>query len=203
VGVLDFVFVGHLREACEAALLFSLGALLAWPAARFGPQALVRLPVALFRRVMRLFGTRPGLVRTCGVIFGFNGAVMFLSMASGIRPWPPQVIAAVTGFDIGAILFLGEAETGVLDPDLAADGWIPGPVLTALCGLAVLALELPCFCYSIGMGMSLGREVLEGQVGYGQGLAPRALAYVQILLPLLWFSAVCEGIAVRGMRGRA
>ncbi len=203
MNVIPFVFGVHFWPACEAALLFILGGLLAWPAVRLGPRALVLLPLFLFRRVMGLFGKDPGLMRMCGVIFGFNGSAMFLYMASGFRPWLPEAVAVLTGFNITVILLLGgDGIDFVEDGGNAGAAWVPGASLTALCGLAVLVLELPCFCFSIGMGLSLGREILEGHVSYGQGLTPRAAAYAVVILPLLLVSAVCEGVAILGMRAR-
>ncbi len=198
---IPFVFIGHFWTACEAALLFSLGGLLAWPAVRVGPRFLVLFPMLLFQGVLGLFGKNPGMMRMFGVIFGFNASAIFLYMASGFRPWLPEVIAVLTGFNITVIMLLGgQGIEFTAEGGDAGGAWVPGTFLTALCGLAVLALELPCFCFSIGMGVSLGREILEGQVRYGQGIVPRAEAYVLVILPLLLVSAVCEGIVIRGMR---
>lgn len=199
--MISFVLVRHFWPACEAALLFFLGALLAWPAVRFGPGVFTGFPRMLLRQVARWFGTEPSIARMTGVIFGFNATAMFLYMASGIRPWLPQAVAVLTGFHLSVALFLGEEEmwgpAGGSDP---VGAWVPGRGLTALCGLLVLGIELPCFFYATGMGMSLGRDVLSALVSYGEGLVPRAKAYASVILPLLLASAFCEAVAIRGMR---
>jgi len=199
--VISFVLVRHFWPACEAALLFFLGAILAWPVARLGPGIFTRFPRMLLRWVARWFGTDPGIVRMTGVIFGFNGSAMFLYMASGVRPWLPQAVAVLTGFHVAVVLFSGEEGLGF--PAAGGDrgpGWVPGKGFAALCGLMVLGIELPCFWYAVGMGVRLGREVLSGLVPYPEGLVPRAQAYVLVILPLLLVSAVCEGVAIRGVR---
>jgi hypothetical protein len=201
--VISFVLARHFWPACEAALLFFLGALLAWPAMRFGPGVLTRFPRMLLRQVARWFGKDPSIARMTGVIFGFNATAMFLYMAAGIRPWLPQAIAVLTGFHIAVALFLGEEELwGPADGAVPGPGasWFPGKGLTALCGVLVLGIELPCFWYATGMGISLGRDVLAGLVPYAEGVVPRAKAYAAVILPLLLTSAACEAVAVRGMR---
>jgi hypothetical protein len=63
----------------------------------------------------------------------------------------------------------------------------------------MLFLELPCFWYSIAMGIRLGQEILTGQTSYVQGIPDRLHAYMFLILPILLVSAVCEAIAIRGM----
>jgi len=203
MDLLRFVFVSHFSLACTAALLCVSGALLAFPAVRWGPSFLVRMPMALFRMVRRLMGSRPGLLRMGAVIFVFNGSAMFVYMASGVRPMLPFVIAVLTGFNIAAILLLADQTvTARSGQEPAPIRWVPGNMLTGLCGAAVLLLELPCFWYAIAMGVGMGRAVAEGQASYTQALAIRAEAYTHLILPLLFFSAICEVIAIRGMEGR-
>jgi hypothetical protein len=198
-----FVLVRHFWPACEAALLFGLGSLLAWPAVRFGPGILTRFPHGVFRLVLRLFGENPGMMKMWGIIFGFNSMAMFLYMASGFRPWLPEAFAVLTGFNLSAVMLQGEEGMDVSGEGRAPGSlWIPGRALTAVCAVTVLLLELPCFWFSIGMGLTLGREILAGSVEYGPGLALRAHAYSRVVLPLLLASAVCEGVAIRGMRMR-
>jgi len=207
-----FVLVLHFAPACLAALLFFAGAGLAAVVARWGPVFLTCPALLLFKGVRRLMGERPGLLRMVLVIFGFNGAAMFLYMASGVRPAIPLAIDVLTGFNIAAILLLAGQES-VFAPAPGSDAggadrvaagllWIPSEKLTALCGLAVLLLELPCFWYSIALGVTLGREVVEGQQGYAAALSARGAAYVRLVLPALLVSALCEAVAIRGMQSR-
>ena len=203
MDLLDFVLKDHFGLAFMAALLSVSGALLAFPVVRWGPALFTKMPLALFRMVRMLMGTRPGLVRMGMVIFGFNGSAMFVYMASGVRPLLPCIIALLTGFNITVIMLLAE-QTGIR---LSGGGpvsarWVPGNRLTGLCGAAVLLLELPCFWYAIAMGVGMGRAVAEGRTGYTQALAIRADAYIHLILPVLLLSAICEVIAIRGMEGR-
>ncbi len=196
----SFVFVEHFGLACGAALLFLVGVLLALPVVKRGANLLTWMPLFMFRMVRRLFGAHPGMTRLWTLIFGFNGTVMFLYMASGVHPGIPAAISLLTGYNL-AVIVLMAGEMWDLD-DLAVP---PGPRkqpkgwVTGLCGLAVILLELPCFWYSIAMGIRLGQEVLAGQTGYQEGMAVRLQAYVFLILPLLLVSAVCEAIAIRGM----
>jgi len=206
MSLFGFIFSQHLGAACLAALLFGLGSLLAWPAVRFGPSFLTGFPLALYRMILTLIGRNPSMSRMWWIIFGFNGAAMFLYMASGIRPVLPAAISLLTGYNITAILLLAGKEMGADhaegEPETDVSAWVPGGLLTILCGMAVLVIELPCFFFSIGMGVSLGMEIEAGQILYTQGLSIRAHAYALILLPLLAASAACEVIAIRGMRAR-
>jgi len=199
--VISFVFVQHFWSACEAALLFFLGALLAWPLLKIAPRFLAWFSRLLFRLLRRLFGEDPTIARMAGVIFGFNGSAMFLYMATGFRPWMPEAVAVLTGFNISVVLLAADGEIEFFGKGTETRaGWVPGKRLTGLCGMMVLLLELPCFWYTVGMGVSLGREILSGGITYTQGLLPRAQAYALVILPLLLVSAVCEAVAIRGMR---
>lgn len=197
-----FLFVLHRGEAWEATLLAAAGSLLAIPVARFRVAGLLALPLFLFRLARRVVGENANL-RMAASIFAFNGTVLFLYMASGVRPVLPAAIAFLTGFNLTAILIAaGDERSGSLHPEAPAGAWVPGRRLTAFCGLAVLALELPCFFFSVAMGIRLGAEVQEGLTTYLSGLAPRAAAYGRIVLPLLFVSALCETVAIRGMSSR-
>jgi len=199
--VFAFVLVRHFWPACEAALLFALGALLAWPLFLAAPAFLSRVPRMVLSLLRKLLGEDPGIARMTGVIWGFNGTAMFLYMASGVRPWFPQAVAVLTGLNIAVVvLWAGEDGGFDLGRPAAPGRWAPGRGLAALCGLAVLALELPCFWYALGMGISLGRAVSSSGVPYVQGLLPRGQAYSLVILPALLVSAFCEAVAIRGMR---
>jgi len=198
----SFIFVQHSGLAMGAALLFLVGALLAIPVVKRGSTILTWLPVFLFRMVGRILGRQPSVTRLWSVIFGFNGTVMLLYMASGIHPAIPAFVSMVTGYNIAAILLLtGQGQSREFG-ELAVSpghGWVPARWTAGLCGLAVLILELPCFWYSIAMGMRLGQEIAAAETTYVQGIAPRIHAYVAVILPALLVSAVCEAIAIRGM----
>jgi hypothetical protein len=202
MNLFSFVFVQHFGLACGAALLFLVGALLAIPVVRHGSTRLTWLPLTLFRWVRRMLGTHPSMTRLWSLIFGFNGTVMLLYMASGVHPGFPAAISMLTGYNIAVILLLsGDSEDlGGLTVS-PAPGWTPGRWVAVICGLAVLLLELPCFWYAIAMGIRLGQEIVAGQTTYSQGIASRVHAYLLCILPVLLVSAVCEAIAIRGMSG--
>ena len=101
--MLDFIFREHLRLALEAALLFGVGLLAAYPVVRCRLRAPAVVPLAALRFVMRLMGPFPSLVRMGGVIWAFNSVVMFIDMATGFHPPLPQVLALWTGLTVGII----------------------------------------------------------------------------------------------------
>jgi len=198
--VLPFVFVQHFGLACGAALLFLVGVVLAFPAVKRGSTFLMWLPVVLFRMVGRMLGAEPSITRLWSVIFGFNGTVMLLYMASGVHPAIPAAISLVTGYNIAAILLLARENRDFGDLAVSPGArWVPARWVAGLCGLAVLILELPCFWYAIAMGIRLGQEIAAGQTSYMQGITPRIHAYLMVILPALLVSAVCEAFAIRGM----
>jgi hypothetical protein len=222
MSLFSFVFVQHFGLACEAALLFLVGVLLAFPVVKLGSPRLTWLPLILFRMVRRMLGTHPGMTRLWSLIFGFNGTVMLLYMASGVHPGIPAAISILTGYNIAVILLLaGELEdldalavspasgwtpgkwvAGICGLAVSpVSGWKPGKWVAGICGLAVLLLELPCFWYSIAMGIRLGQAIVAGQTSYVEGITVRLHAYVLLILPTLLVSAVCEAIAIRGMSG--
>ncbi len=200
MSLFSFVFVQHFGLAVGAALLSLVGVLLAFPVVNYGSARLTWLPLTLCRMVRRMLGARPGMTWLWSLIFGFNGTVMLLYMASGVHPGIPAAISILTGYNLAVILLLA-GETEDLD-GLAispATRLKPARWVASLCGLAVILLELPCFWYSIAMGIRLGQEVMAGRTGYLQGMAIRIHAYVLLILPALLVSAVCEAIAIRGL----
>lgn len=193
-----FVFIDHFVLACVAALWFVAGMVLAIPVARWDIKWLQRLPLWFFRSVLRLFGDQPSLLRMTLIIFFFNGSAMFIYMSSGVYPLVPKIIALMTGFNIAAFFVKSTEMEDLLDARAPSTAqWIPGPGLTILCGLVVILLELPCFWYAIAMGIKLG-QIATSHGGYTAGFEERGRAYGSILIPILFASAICESIAVRG-----
>ncbi len=200
MNIFWFVFVEHFFTACLAALLFFGGILLAYLVVKQKIKFLSWLPRQVFELVRKLIGPHPGLVRLGLVIFCFNGLAICLYMASGFHPVLPATISILTGFNIMMICLMIGDELKSSDLIMSTtSSWAPGPGVSFFCGMAVLILELPCFWYSIAMGISLGREIVSGQVAYGQGLALRLQAYTIVILPTLMLSAICETVAIQGM----
>jgi len=195
----DFVFDKHLRLVLDAMLLFVVGLFVSWPVVRYRLHLVAKLPLAVFRAILRVMGRSPSLLRMSGVIFAFNSLVMFLYMASGFHRLLPMVLGICTGMNIGIIMGLGGHEEGAVAAMRPGPGqWTPRPELAAVCAPAVLLIELPCFWLSIAMGISMGHAVQSGASTYLAALAIRAQAYVTIVVPLLLVSAVAETVAVRG-----
>lgn len=197
--MLRFVFVEHFREALQAFLLFMIGLMLAWPVVRYRLRFVAWPARVIMRAVFRLMGASPGIARVAGVIFGYNGLAVFLYMASGWHPIFPKIFAFWTGLNIGVLMGTMRREGDMgrsLEP--SPEQWKPPPRLSAVCGLVVLLLELPCFWFAIGMGIQMGHAVQAGDAGYLAALTERATAYATVILPLLLASAISEAIAIRG-----
>ena len=197
---ISFVLEDHFSLAVMAALMFSGGIALGYFVVRQDHKWLIWMPLFLFQLVRKLIGDHPSMIRLSVVIFSFNTTAIALYMSSGFHPFVPALIALITGCNIMVILLMmGKAmEKDVMDMSPKAL-WAPGPVVTNFCGLAVLFLELPSFWYAIAMGISLGQEVLAGDVGYTQGLTVRLQAYAMVIVPALFVSALCETIAIQGL----
>lgn len=203
---------GHLWLGLVAALLFGAGLGTSVVVVRRQVRWLMALPLWVVRRVMAIIGPGFPPLRVFLVIFCFNSVAIFLYMASGVLVCLPAAIAFLTGVNIGVIVLKADevqgaaGETPPADSDEQPDVEV-GP-LASLCGLAVLLIELPCFWLSIGMGIRMGRR-LALDFAYtlhnmGRLLAPRAAAYVSVILPALFLSAIAETVAIRGhMRAKA
>ena len=200
----------HLSLGVIAALLFAAGLGTSVPAVRRDVRWLTAFPLWIIRRVMRLIGPSFPPVRVFLVIFCFNSVAIFLYMASGVLIVLPAAIAFLTGVNIGVILLkagdveLPSGERPLVD-GMAADLEVDAGPLVGLCSLAVIVIELPCFWISVGMGIGLAHELTRaGQytfVGMGSALAPRVAAYVCIIIPALFLSALAETAAIRGHVG--
>lgn len=198
--MIDFVFARHLWLAVHALILFMVGIFISFPVIRYNLEKVSWLPRQLFRMVVRLMGDR-GIVRTAVVIWLFNSTAIFLYMASGFHPLLPKIFGVWTGLNV-AVLTYGPAtrEDPVLSKlaEPVEEGvWQPSPALSGLCGLLVLVLELPCFWFSIAMGIRMGHHVQAGTPYLG-AMSRYATAYGTVVVPILFVSAVAESIAVRG-----
>ncbi len=197
-----FIFVDHFGLAVDSAILLAVGLFISIPAAGYRIRILQWIPMRIMRLVWRMMGERGGLLRTAGVIWVFNSTVMFLYMAGGFHPLLPKIFAIWTGLNIGIVIAGSRRELQEGGPGFPAPA-APGSrrtsrLLTGVCAVMVPLLELPCFFYSIAMGMRMGAEVSWGGVGYTDALRERAVAYAVLIVPLLLISAVAEAIAIRG-----
>jgi hypothetical protein len=200
---IEYLFVDHFFAACKAALFFFLGALAVVPLFRWYPDGCRKACGRLLRFVAKLFGSNPGFLRITSTIFLFNGTAMFVYMSTGAHPLLPSLIAATTGFTLTLCFTLPqEAESSLDFATVGPNDWLPSRPLAVAGGVATALIELPCFFYSIGMGITLGQEIACDRVPYLTGLETRARVYITIVLPLLLISAVSETIAIRTTRSR-
>ncbi|MBN1653941.1 MAG: stage II sporulation protein M [Deltaproteobacteria bacterium] len=195
----EYLFVDHFLSACVAALYFLFGAVAVLPMMRFNREGCRQAAEWILRALARLFGPKPGLLRIAFTIFLYNGAVMFLYMSLGVHPLLPKLVAVLTGFVLALCFSLPQEAQGLLGfSSVGPSDWVPAPRLAILCGAATVLIELPCFFYSIAMGITLGQDLIGGNPGYLSGLITRAEVYLIVVLPLLLLSAVCETVAIRG-----
>lgn len=128
---------------------------------------------------------------------------MFVYMSTGAHPLVPSLIAATTGFTLTLCFSLPQEAESLFDFEtVGPNDWLPSRSLAIAGGAATVLIELPCFFYSIGMGITLGQEVMRDRVPYLSGLETRATVYLTTVLPLLLISAICETVAIRGTSSR-
>ena len=197
----------HLGHGLVAALLFAAGLGTSIAVVRGNVRWLMALPLWVVRQVLRIIGPGFPALRVFLVIFCFNSVAIFLYMASGVLVVVPALVAFLTGVNIGVIMLkAGEVElpsgerplalTMQPDDDVDVAPWV------SLCSLAVLVLELPSFWLSVGMGIGMGRALTQAGhytlANMDSLLAERATAYVCIIIPALFLSAIAETAAIRG-----
>jgi hypothetical protein len=196
--MLEAIFHTEARLVYHAGLLFAVGIFAGAAVVKLRLDAVARPALAAFRVILRVLGHSPSLARMTAVIWLFNSTAIFLYMASGsLHRLLPMVFSIWTGMNIAAVV--GLARVGRAQEMQMArrpDQWRPPGPLGALCGLAVLVLELGSFFIAIAMGISTGAAVAGGTARLA-ALAPRAAAYTTILVPVLLLSAFCESISIR------
>ncbi|HUT32270.1 MAG TPA: hypothetical protein VNE39_02215 [Planctomycetota bacterium] len=201
------LLLDHMWLGVAAALLFVAGLATAGPVVRHDYRALMDFPLAVLRLVLRLIGPELRAVRVFLVIFLFNASAIFLYMLSGVLVVVPAVVAFLTGVNIGVVMLKG-GEIAVPGDDrplasvLAPREPSHVPRWVGRCGLLVLALELPSFWISVGMGIGMARKLTAaGQytlANMGALVTERVHAYWMIILPALLLSAFAETAAIRG-----
>jgi len=201
--MIRYLVYDHFRLALHAGLLFAVGLFTSWPVIRYKLWSVAWLPRQIVRFIQFLMGPHPSILRMGAIIFAFNSTVMFLQMASGFHPFVPKLFGIWTGMNVAIMAAMAGSNERLLEMGRArSDQWLPPEGLTVFCGVLVLVLELPCYWYSLAMGMSLGHSVQGSSQEYLSGLAPRATAYVALIIPALLVSAFAEAIAVRSSSSR-
>ena len=208
------LLVDHMWLGVAAALLFVAGLATAGPVVRYDYRALMVFPLWVVRRVMRIIGSEMRALRVFLVIFLFNSVAIYLYMVSGVLIILPAAFAFLTGLNIGVVVLKGResalaaAVEAPPDPSVAPPAPVGIPRWVDYCGMVVLALELPSFWISVGLGIGMARKLsVAGQYTLGNMgalLTERTHAYWMIILPALFLSAVAETAAIRGhARGRS
>ena len=172
----EFVFRAHLRLALHGMVLFVVGLFVSWPIVHYRLEAVARLPLAVFRLVLRLMGASPSVGRTVSVIFCFNAAAIFLYMASGFHPLLPKTFAIWTGMNIGIIVGMARQEEAFVNACRPAAGqWVPPPALTSLCGLLLLVLV-----YRSELSFEDAVREIEGLQGVAQPQSHALVAWAEV-----------------------
>ncbi len=205
------VLAEHTWLGVVAALLFVAGLGTAGPVVARNYRALMALPLWVVRLVLRIIGPELRPIRLFLAIFLFNATAIFLYLVSGVLIVVPAAMAFLTGLNIGVVMLkAGELKLPGTERSLAtalrADEGATIPGWVNLCGLLVLALELPCLWISVGMGIGMARKLTApGHYALkmiGDLLTERVQAYWMIILPALFLSAIAETAAIRGQMRR-
>lgn len=204
------VVADHIWLGVVAALLFVAGLATAGPVVQRDHRWLTALPLAVVRLVLRLIGPGFRALPAFLVIFTFNATAICLYMLSGALIVLPGAMAFLTGLNIGVVtLKAGEIEVpggqGTLGALVAAGERREVPRWANYCGLLVLALELPSFWVSVGMGIGMARKLSAAGAYTLANLnvlaAERLHAYWMVIVPALLLSALAETAAIRGHIG--
>jgi hypothetical protein len=202
------LLVDHVWLAVVAALLFMAGMATAAPVVRQDRRLLMAFPLWVVRVAMRLMGPEMPPLRVFALIFTFNGAAIFLYMLSGVLIVVPAAMAFLTGLNIGVVVLKARELVlpGTEPPASGPEEPTAAPRWASFCGALVLALELPSFCLSVGMGIGMARKLTApGQYTIEMVralVAERIHAYWMIILPALLISALAETAAIRGQMRR-
>jgi hypothetical protein len=193
----------HTLNACAAAALFLAGMACATPVYRARVEWLISFPrwVALKLRVLR--ERKPSVPALGLFIFAFNGVAMLVYMLLGIIPGASALIAFLTGMNVILIGLLAREiprvrpEGSVSEgSDDAAPRRMP-PISVRICGLLTLLLELPCFWYTMGMTLWMNKGLFAmWRSADWSPVAQRVTAYLTVILPILFVSAMVEAYAV-------
>jgi len=192
----------HRGVAGYAAIVFFAGMTAAWPVMKFRVRFLSTFPVAFLTWIRVVLGNDPSLPKMALFIFGFNSVAMFVYMSAGIIRGLPWIVAFWTGLNIGVVMARASDLDAFAYPGHPADHKVEqsaaGMAIAVLCFLLTLSLELPCFWFSIAMGISLSTDTSVGSLT--DIWLVRAKVYATFIVPALFISAVAESRAISGIR---
>jgi hypothetical protein len=178
--------------ACLAALLFLAGAACATPVYRRRMEWLISFPRWVALRLRGIREKKPSAPALGLFIFAFNGVAMLVYMLLGIIPGVAALITFLTGLNVILI--------GLIAREFPSDEPAPRrapPLSVRICGLLTLLLELPCFWFTMGMTLWPKPAIFDMlHSGDFSEIRTRIIAYVTIILPILFVSAMVEAYAV-------
>jgi predicted small integral membrane protein len=182
----------HTLHAGAAAVLFAAGMACATPVYQRRMERLLSFPRWVARVLRQLRERKPSVPALGLFIFAFNGVAMLVYMLLGTVPGLAALISFFTGLNVILI--------GLLAREIPSDDAAPRrapPISVRLCGLLTLLLELPCFWYTMGMTfwMTPGLFAMWRSADWSP-LAERVTAYLTVILPILFVSAMAEAYAV-------
>ena len=182
----------HTLYAGLAAVLFAAGMGCATPVYQRRMERLLSFPRWVALKLRGIREKKPSVPALGLFIFAFNGVAMLVYMLLGIIPGLAAVISFFTGLNVILI--------GLLAHEMPWDDAAPRrapPISVRICGLMTLLLELPCFWYTMGMTlwMTPGLFAMWRSADWSP-IAQRVTAYLTVILPILFVSAMVEAYAV-------
>jgi hypothetical protein len=182
----------HTLYASLAAMLFAAGMGCATPVYQRRMERLLSFPRWVALKLRGIREKKPSVPALGLFIFAFNGVAMLVYMLLGIIPGMGAVISFFTGLNVILI--------GLLAREIPSDGDTPRrppPISVRICGLMTLLLELPCFWYTMGMTLWMTPSLFAmWRSADWSPIAQRVTAYLTIILPILFVSAMVEAYAV-------
>ena len=182
----------HTLSAGAAAALFLAGMACATPVYRRRMESLLSFPRWVALKLRGLREKKPSVPALGLFIFAFNGVAMLVYMLLGIIPGVAALIAFFTGLNVILVgLLAREFPTDEIAPRRAP------PLSVRVCGLLTLLLELPCFWFTMGMTLWMKPSFFAmWRSADWSPIAQRVTAYLTIILPILFVSAMVEAYAV-------
>jgi hypothetical protein len=200
IGSAEFL-LHHTLHACAAATLFAAGMACATPVYRRRTEWLLSFPRWVALKLRWLREKKPSVPALGLFIFAFNGVAMPVYMLLGIIPGLAAFITFLTGLNVILIGLLAreipsDDAPRLFEPEPQSQRRAP-PISVRICGLLTLFLELPCFWYTMGMTLRMRPGLLAmWQSADWSPIAQRITAYLTIILPILFVSAMVEAYAV-------
>jgi len=192
----------HTLYAGVAAVLFAWGMACATPVYRRRMESLLSFPRWVALKLRGIRDRKPSVPVLGLFIFAFNGVAMLVYMLLGIVPGLAALISFFTGLNIILIGLVArempsdDVGPRLFEPEPQSRRRAP-PLSVRICGLLTLLLELPCFWFTMGMTIWMKPSIFAiVRSADWSPIAQRVTAYLTIILPILFVSAMVEAYAV-------